>query len=540
MLKKPIKDINIDPNKLINKRIVSSTLANIIRQPLIRVLTVIGSVVVARVLGPNGLAVIAAITANTNTIVSFMDFGLSSSISKILPDLSVEYGREKALLSIKKIFYIKLLFVYIGFLIFFLLDRTNILNFKNNFEYSFWFYPIVGINLFLSTIATFKKTELIASLRMSELAKIQIAVAFLSPVLIICATLIWSNPYIIATTQLILVLIEIIFLKLLPGYDLDKQKINTKEINFYQLFKKIRKYISVDYIIYIFNSFVFGLPLTLYILSALDVDAHIIGLASVTIAISKLGQEMANVPLGNLRVPVMARMIAENEYGKFLKVQRIMTLLIIISSGVLAIGMITMVVPIFDQMYGEKYYEAIRWGVPLSIVALFFNIFSMGNSTIRQVEKYTPVIVGLCASAIFIIFGNLTIINCIDAQLWPPAVICISIVGRGVFVVITDLWTDFILFKWTGTIIKIKSIISLGFIIFIAHIMVKFFILQTFYFNKNIFFISCINLNIFIISTFAFLLLLKFLGCLEKDILIVFQSLAPNRIKWLFKILMNQ
>ena len=517
----------INQKNTVNKRIVSSTLANIIRQPIIRVLTVIGSIVVARVLGPDGLAVLAAIRANTNTILSFMDFGISRSIPKILPDMSIEYGRKQALEFIKQLLKIKLFFVLLGFIGLIILENTGILNLRQSFVYSHWFYPIVGINLFLNTIIIFKQREWIASLRMSALAKLQIAIAFLSPILIVITTVLWHDPYKVAVCQLLLLFLEFIILIVLPGYDLDEEKKTFETIKLYIFFQRFWKYLSTAYLIFIFNSFVFGLPLTFYILSAHNVGSFTIGLISVTIAIIKLGEEIANVPLTNLRVPIMARMVAEGDNDRFLKMQRIMTSIIVLTSGIIAIAMFTMASPILSKMYGEQYSEAIRWGVPFSVTALFFNIFSMGNSTIRQVQKFSPVIIGLCFSIIFIVCCNISIVSYLDEKSWPPFIVLTYVIGKGLFLVITDLWTDFTVFKWRGSIIKIRGIMSLGIAIILANLMIGIVNTQSLF----------ININIFIVTLLIFILIFKIFGGLGKEVLSSINNVVSDKTKWFLKYL---
>ncbi len=516
-----------DQNELVNKRIISSSLANFIRQPLIRVLTVIGTIVLARVLGPASLAVISTIRANTSSIMSFMDLGISRSIPKILPDISVEYGRDSALLVLKKLLYVKLILSVLGLAGLYLLDYYEILDITKNITGSVWFFPIVGAHLILNVLVIFKQREWTAALKMAEMAKIQIGVAFISPFVVIIATLIWQDPYVVACSQLIMVVLEYVFLKSKTGYDLDSNKEALKSISLFQIFKRFSKYLSFAYLIFIFNSFVFGLPLTVYILSALDVGAVSIGLISVTIAIVKIGEEVANIPLSNLRVTIMARMVAENDQKRFLKIQRIMTSVIVLFSGILAISMFSIAPTILDLLYGEQYVKAIQWGAPISSLALIFNCFSLGNSTIRQAGKFFPVIIGLVLSLLFISISDYIIAVNFKAELWPPLIVFNFVIGRGIFLVITDLVTDYMIFKWKGTDIKFRGIISILIALFISYNLSGIPTDTNFVFDV---------MN-FLVTLISFLLIFKFLGGVGKEISKSLESAVPLKFKWIVSFL---
>lgn len=448
---------------------VSSMEANLIRQPIIWIFTMIGSVVIARALGPEFLAVVAAIRATVKTVVAFLDLGITKSIARIMPDISVQLGKTEAIRVLQQLLYLKLFMVSLGFIGLIVLDAAGFWRTREHIAYSTWFFPIVGASIFLDTLVYIKQQEWVASLRMASLAKLQIAVAVFTPVFVISVALISRDPYLVASAQLVPLVFLLAVFFTLTGYDLDSKGMTSVRFTIGRIFSQFWRYIGTTYLIFVFNSFVFGLPLTVFLLSHLGVELNAIGNIAVAISIVTLARQVANVPLVNLRVPILARVIAENDQVLFLKIQRVMASILVLTSSFMAIGMFTLGPPVLKLMYGEKYEAAISWGIPIAIIALFFNFFSMGNSTIRQVERYKPVIVGLCLSLIFIVVSNVIGVHRLPETLWPPLVVLTYVIGRAFFLITTDVWTDVVVFRWQGTGIKVRGFLALGLALLVAY-----------------------------------------------------------------------
>jgi len=417
--------------------------------------------------------------------------------------------------------------VSLGFIGLLFLDAGGLWKVRQSLPASSWFFPIVAGSLILNTVLIIKRREWIASLRMAALAKLEITVAFLTPFTLVFAAIIWEAPYKVAIAQLVILFAELFILLILPGYDLDAKKNAPGQISLRQIFHRFWRYSSVTYLIFIFNSFVFGMPLTIFLLAELGVTIKALGLITVTMAIVHFGTEIANIPLANLRVPIMARMVAEDDHDRFLKMQRIMTSILVITSSFLAITMLTLAPPILRLMYGDQYSEAITWGVPIAVIGLSLNFFSMGNSTIRQVQKYVPVIVGLSLSLLFIILCNVIGVKVLPEALWPPLVVFVYVVGRGIFLLVTDLWTDSVVFQWRGTFVKVRGLVALGCSIFIAH--------GILHFNHSTSF--SYNVLSFILAVVIFLASMKLMGGVGEDVRKTFLNIMPLHLKWAARVL---
>ena len=117
-----VKNQGPTQERMLKDRLRSSMWVNLLFQPLIMVLSVIGSVVVARSLGPALMAVLAAVSATSATVTSFLDFGITRSLPKIMPDVSVRFGRRAAVQVQRRLTLAKLILVCVGLLVVLLLD----------------------------------------------------------------------------------------------------------------------------------------------------------------------------------------------------------------------------------------------------------------------------------------------------------------------------------------------------------------------------------------------------------------------------------
>ncbi|MFH1481532.1 MAG: hypothetical protein ABIG67_09700 [Pseudomonadota bacterium] len=446
---------------LIRSRLVSSVSANTVRRPLLLLLSLIGSAIVARILGPSSLAVIAAISATAFTINSLFDLGITESIPRIVPDLGVRFGRAQALRVTRRLLSAKLLLVLFGFMGLYLLDNTGLWHGRKNILYSPLFFPLIGTNLLLMILIQFKIQERVAAFRLLNLAKIEITVSILTPMITVAAAFISGNPYFVAAAMLIPMLAHLLVLMASGGYDLDTEKGYSLIFPIRHIIQRYWRYALVSHMIFFFNQFVFGLPLTLFILAELGADSAVLGNTTIAVAIILGGFDMANAPLENLTVPILARLYSEKDLVRFQQTQRLMVSMRILSSGLIAITIFTIAPFLLIFLYGKGYHSAVEWGVPACVLMLVFNFFSVGNATIRQTDRFTPVMIGYLLSIIAIAVCLVIGLSALPEPLWPPAVLVTCILGRAVFWLTTDLWTDAVLFQWQGTIVKARGLLAI-------------------------------------------------------------------------------
>jgi O-antigen/teichoic acid export membrane protein len=218
----------------------------------------------------------------------------------------------------------------------------------------------------------------------------------------------------------------------------------------------------MTYLLFLFNRFVYGLPLTLWLLTGCGVGANTIGNAALAVSIVGRGWDVANMPLANLRAPLLSRLHAEGDSGRFFRHQRLMTAVLVITSGPLAVGVLTLGPLVFGLLYGAQYATGVSWGVIAGVVALVANFFTLGNSTLHQTNRFLPELIGLAASAIFIAGNGLVAPRLLSEADRPLAIVLGYVIGRAIFWLITDLWVDARIFKWDGAAIKLRGLLAVG------------------------------------------------------------------------------
>ncbi len=216
----------------------------------------------------------------------------------------------------------------------------------------------------------------------------------------------------------------------------------------------------MTYLEFIFNRFVYGLPVTLLFLSLYGTNANIIGNISIAISMVLRAWDVANIPLMNLRAPLLARLHAEGNSIKFFQSQNIMVCIIILTSSILAILTMTLGPKLFLLFYGKEYENGIMWGIIATVLALVTNFFTLGNNALHQSNKFLPELIGLFFSATFILINGLIFPKYISPNNIPLLILLGFIIGRFLFWLFTDIWADYKLFKWSGSIVKIKGLIS--------------------------------------------------------------------------------
>lgn len=448
--------------KTIRKRLHSSLRANILYQPLIMLASIAGSVVVARVLGPELLAVIATISAFAATITTFFDFGLTRSLPKIMPDISVYYGQQAALRAQRQLTFARVMLVTIGFLGLLLLYTSGIWQSPEGLVLTVWFFPLITAKVLIGSVGSVYQSVATAAFHIRFLTRLTLAFAIINPLLSIAVALLSRDPYLIVTVGLVSSLTYVLLLRKFTHYDLDKSTHSGERVEWRELFRKYRQYTGVTYLVFLFNRFVYGLPLTIWVLTWLGAGAGTIGNAAIAISVIQRGWDVANIPLKSLRAPLLARLHAQQDQGRFRQVQRLMVAGIILMSGIMAVAVWTLGPFVLGLLYGPEYESGVSWGVIAGVIALLANFFSLGHLTLRQMDRFAPILVGLAGTALFIAVNDIYSWRFFPDDHWPLAILLGYVLGRALYWIITDLWTDARIFHWEGTSIKLRGLLAVG------------------------------------------------------------------------------
>jgi O-antigen/teichoic acid export membrane protein len=436
-------------------RIRESFKANILGRPFILLASIAGSIIVARVLGAEALAVLVAIRAFANSVTTFSDLGFSYSLIKILPDLTAKFGRKNSIAAVKRINMARLLIVPLVTIIMYWVLAPSIDVFSPQ---SGAYLLIISLCIsLLSMIANSRKYTLIAALKNKHIVKVEFLVAVVGPFVSVAAAVIWVDAYIVAMS---LILIQVINLGLLyrgKGYDLDTDENNADEIKLKDILH-YWKYLSVNYIKYLFNRFIIRPPLLVFVLLMLSAPASDISNVNIALALVFQFWAITNMPLSQLRAAVINHFFANQDFDRLGKFHLLTISIIVLIAPLAAITVYSIGYSVFVFLYGDEFSSGCHWAAIAGTLALVGNIFSLGNSTLQQLEQYKAQIFAMCIALMVIITGVVyAFINDMDDMLF---FVVLAVSGRLVFWVITDIYSDFKYFHWRGFSVKIKSLVS--------------------------------------------------------------------------------
>lgn len=512
-------------SETIKERLISAVIANIFIQPLIMALGLVSSVIVARILGPELLAIIATLTATSTTIIAFSDLGIARSMPKLLQDASVKFGYNATLQLQHKLIKVKIITtcsLLAGLLVLHLNGvKISSLSLSSNI----WFLSLVIIKSILGSTILIQRSASFSAFKSKELALLTLAITLLNPALLIAVAFLFHNPYAVFGMSLIEDFFQIFIMRKFIHYDLDKEKQIKNKISNKWLINNYWKYISVTYLEFIFNRFIYGLPITLIFLSLYGTTATIIGNISIATSMVLRAWDVANLPLMNLRAPLLARLHAEKDAEKFARSQSLMIAIVILTSGTLAIITASMGPKIFFLLYGKEYNYGVYWGIVATVIALIANFFTLGNNALHQTNRFLPELIGLIVSGGYIILNGTLIVKLVEPQVAPLIILLGFIIARALFWLLTDIWADFKLFNWNGTILKIKALI--------AAIITLIIII---YLNKLNFGLP-LQIIISLIEAILFLLLFRIFGGVGENIRKTAVSLIPQKYSFLYKFL---
>jgi O-antigen/teichoic acid export membrane protein len=444
---------------LVKSRLISAVHSNVILQPLSLVIWVAGSVLVARILGPELFAIINAISAIVVMLTTFLDFGISKSLHKILPDLSVKYGRQAAISAMQSLLKWKLGIVLLGFLVVLTLKAFGVVLGPARIAAGAWALPLVGVSAILSTVSGIWQSAAIASFHHSILNRVSLGMSTLIPAVSVAVVLLYRNPYLVVFASQCILLLQFLFIVRLARYDLDDA--GGKEVNFPVSWRNLLhlygRYCGMTYIAFLYNRFVFSASLIVWILSSTDVGAAVVANAALAMMIVGRVFDIANLPVNQIQGPLMARLFAECNEERFARTQRFLVSILCVTSGGLALLAVGLGPVVLSLLYGSEYGSAVRWGVFGAVLAMLGNPCSLGSTTLMQRERLRPIFVGFVSSAVIVIIGTYGSVKLMDPPEMGFGLILTVLSSRVSFFLVTDLWCDATVFKWEGSFVKLRA-----------------------------------------------------------------------------------
>jgi O-antigen/teichoic acid export membrane protein len=450
---------DISAAAVLKPRLLAAMRSNIILQPLTVILGVAGSVLVARVLGPELLAVVHAIVAIVVLLTVFLDFGLGRSLPKILPDLSVRYGRKAAMSVARSILKLKLALVFLGLGLLLGLQALGIVVGPFKIATSSWAIPLVCVSLVLATVSGVWESSAVAAFHHGSLNRISLGTGALLLAVTVVVALAYRDPYLVVLATQCILIVRLLLVAKWARYDLDKTENNNAEaaVSWPGLLHRYGSYSGTTYCLFLFNRFVFSAGLVVWLMSSASAETAAVANAALALTIVGRIFDIANLPLNQIQGPLFARLYAEGDEGRFAQTQHLLVGVLCMTSGAMAVVVVGLGPTVLSLLYGSSYVSGVTWAVYGSLVAMLSNPFSLGSTTLLQRDRFSSLFAGLGASTAVVLVGiwaSLRWLEPSELGLWCVLTVLTS---RAVFYLATDLWCDRTIFAWRGTSVKMRA-----------------------------------------------------------------------------------
>jgi O-antigen/teichoic acid export membrane protein len=443
----------------VRDRLAQGVAANLLGRPAQLVFELAASVLVARFLGPELLATLVAIRALANVASSVGDFGITVSISKIVPDIAARHGRAEALRAAAQLTLLRLVAVPIVGLGTFLLARAGLLDI-GEIELT---WAMAGAALLLggfSVVNGSRRYVILSALRLREIVVVDVLASSVGPVVNIGAAVLTRDPLTVALSSLATEGLVFVALHLWLSYDLDESGTPRAPITLAEVVRRYGSFAAMAYAKYVFNRVVLRNPMLLLMLGLLGASPAEVGNAAIALSLAFQAWEIANIPLGQMRAPLLARLHARNDRAGMENLEALSVAVVTVTSCALAVAAMAGAQPLVATVYGPAYADAARWTGVACAAGLLANVFSLGNTTLQQVENYRVQAVAL-AVAVAGLAAGLGVLVWTGSTLEPALVALLLIVlARTAFWAVTDLWADRRLFGWVYTGIKLRGILA--------------------------------------------------------------------------------
>jgi O-antigen/teichoic acid export membrane protein len=451
-------DIGVEA--VLKPRLLAAMRSNIILQPLTLILGVAGSVVVARVLGPELLAVVHALGAIVVPLTVFLDFGLGRSLPKLLPDVSVRYGSKAAEAIARKILKLKLTLVLLGLGLLLVLQAHGVVPGPFKIATGSWTIPLVCLSLLLTTVSGVWESSAIASFHHGFLNRISLLSAALLLAVTVIVALAYRDPYRVVLAAQSVLILRLALLARWGRYDLDNGAGKDAEppVSWHALLRRYGSYSGTTYCLFLFNRFVFSAGLVVWLMSSAYAEAAAVANAALALTIVGRVFDLANLPVNQIQGPLLARLYAEGDERRFAQTQHLLVGVLCITSGALAIVVVGLGPTVLSLLYGSSYGSGVSWAVCGSLVAMLSNPFSLGSTTLLQRNRFSSLFVGLGVSSAVLWLGTWASLQWLSPSELGLGCVLTVLGSRAAFFLVTDLWCDRSVFGWTGTSIKIRAL----------------------------------------------------------------------------------
>jgi O-antigen/teichoic acid export membrane protein len=445
-------------SQVVRGRLTQGVVANLVGAPVQLVLELVASVVVARYLGPELLAVLVTIRALANLASSVGDFGVTWSIPKILPDLSVSAGRREALRSVLRLTVVRLATVPLVGVACFLLVRAGVVDLGKT-EIS---DAMLAAALVLGAITMVNNTRryvVLSALRLRAILLVDILAALLGPAANVAVALLTRDPLLVALSSLVSEAVTFVILHFWLGYDLDQAEPAGKvKLVISDIIRRYGVFIGMMYAKFVFNRSVLRSPMLVIVLALMGASPAEVGNAAVALSLAFQAWQLANVPLARMRAPMLSRLHVRKDHAGMHKLEAVSVGLVTLSSCILAVCAVAGAEPLVALVYGPAYADAARWAGITCAMGLIANVFSLGNNTLQQMENYRPQVIGMGVAILLIVVG-VSAVRFIDLDIDPvPVTLVLIVLVRAVFWFITDISADRQVFGFAHTAIKWRGI----------------------------------------------------------------------------------
>lgn len=445
---------------LVRRRLTEGVTANILGRPAQLVLELAASVLVARYLGPQLLAALVTIRALAAFASSVGDFGITNSIAKIVPDIAANAGPRAALRAARDLTLLRLVVVPLVGLAGYGLARSGLVAIGDIELTAAMAAAAIVLGTFSMVNGT-RRYVILSALRLREILVVDILASFVGPAANILAAMLTRDPLVVALSSLLTEGLVFLALHLRLGYDLDAADTGSGgELSPKELARRYGAFVGMAYAKFVFNRVVLRNPMMLVILGLLGASSTAIGNAAIALSLAFQAWELANIPLAQVRGPLLSRLHARSDRAGMEKLEAASVSVITLTSCALAVAAMAGAEPLVATVYGPAYADAARWSALACALGLLANVVSLGNTTLQQLENYRVQVLAM-ALALAAIGTGLALLLAADVATEPAlAALVLIVAARTVFWLITDLWADRSVFGWAHSAPKLRGVLA--------------------------------------------------------------------------------
>lgn len=441
----------------IRERLASGVVANLLGRPAQLVFELAASVLVARFLGPELLATLVAIRALAAVAGSVGDFGITVSISKIVPDIAARHGRAEALRAARQLTVLRLVAVPLVGLGAWLLASAGVVE-LGEIELTGAMAAAALVLAAFGVVNGSRRYVILSALRLRDIVVVDLMASVVGPAVNIAAAILTRDPLMVALSSLVTESLVFVALHAWLKYDLDETGAAREPVRIRELARRYGAFAGMAYAKYVFNRVLLRNPMLLLILGLLGASPAEVGNAAIALSLAFQAWEIANIPLGQMRAPLIARLHAQGDQAGIRKLEALSVAVVTVTSCALAVAAMAGAQPLVATVYGPAYADAARWAGVACAVGLLGNVFSLGNTTLQQMENYRLQALAMAVAVVALAVG-LAILVATGAPVEPAmAALLLIVLARTVFWATTDLWADRQIFAWKYTGTKLRGL----------------------------------------------------------------------------------